>query len=81
MRSTVDCLCTLSSDHIMTLTLGSKRKELREKSKLCAKGDSVEPIELDWDDDSPIEIGDMVTVTSHGKLFPVATVKDINYKK
>jgi hypothetical protein len=31
----------------MTLTLGSKRKELREKSKLCAKGDSVEPIELD----------------------------------
>jgi hypothetical protein len=79
MRSEVHCLCNLSSDRILTLTLGSKRKELGENSKLSAKGDSVEPIEFDGDDDSPIVIGDMVTVSNHGTLFPVATVKDINY--
>ncbi len=75
------CLSNLSSDCILTLTLGSKRKELSKNSKLFAVGDSNEPIELDGDDYSPIKIGNMVTVSSHGNLFPVATVKDINYSK
>ncbi len=44
-------------------------------------GDSNQPIELDGDDDSPIEIGNMVTVSGCGNLFPVATVKDINHSK
>jgi hypothetical protein len=81
MRYEVHCLSNLSSDCILTLTLGSKRKELSKNSKLFAVGDSNEPIELDGDDDSPIEIGNMVTFSSHGNLFPVATVKDINYSK
>ncbi len=44
-------------------------------------GDSNQPIELDGDNDSSIEIGDMVTVSGCGNLFPVATVKDINYSE
>ncbi len=81
MRYEVHCLSNLSSDRILTLFLGSKRKELSKNSKSFAVGDSNEPIELDGDDDSPIGIGNMVTVSSHGNLFPVATVKDINYSE
>jgi len=81
MRSEVHCLCNLSSDRILTLTLGSKRKESSKNTKLFAVGDSNQTIELDGDDDSPIKIGNMVTVSGRGNLFPVATVKDINYSK
>jgi hypothetical protein len=53
MRSEVHCLCNLSSDRILTLTLGSKRKESSKNTKLFAVGDSNQTIELDGDDDSP----------------------------
>jgi hypothetical protein len=66
---------------LLTLTLDSKRKESSKNTKLFAVGDSNQPIELDGDNDSSIEIGDMVTVSGCGNLFPVATVKDINYSE
>jgi hypothetical protein len=81
MRSEVHCLCNLSSDRILTLTLGSKRKDSSKNSNLCSVRDSVEPIEIDGDSAEPIEIGDLVTVSNHGNLFPIATVKQINYNE
>lgn len=41
MRYEVHCLYNLSSNCIITLTLGSKRKELGENSKFIGIGDSV----------------------------------------
>ncbi len=50
------------------LTLGSKRKPITNKGKLCGAGNNIEQI----------EIGDMVTVSNHGNLFQFAIVKKIN---
>jgi hypothetical protein len=81
MRSEVHCLCNLSSNRILTLKLGSKRKDSSKNSNLCSARDSVEPIEIDGDSVEPIEIGNLVTVSNHGNLFPIATVKQINYNE
>jgi hypothetical protein len=50
------------------LTLGSKRKPITNKGELCGAGNNIEQIET----------GDMVTVSNHGNLFPLAIVKEIN---
>ncbi len=50
------------------LTLGSKRKPTTNNGKLCGAGNNIEQI----------EIGDMVTVSNHDNLFPLAIVKKIN---
>jgi hypothetical protein len=68
MKSEVHCLCNLSSHRILKLTLGSKRKPITNKGELCGAGNNIEQI----------EIGDMVTVSNHGNLFPLAIVKKIN---
>ncbi len=68
MKSEVHCLCNLSSHRILMLTLHSKRKPITNKGELCAAGNDIEQI----------EIGDMVTVSNHGNLFPLAFVKKIN---
>ncbi len=68
MKSEVHCLCNLSSYRILMLTLGSKRKPNTNKGELCGAGNNIEQI----------EIGDMVTVSNHGNLFPLAIVKKIN---
>jgi hypothetical protein len=68
MKSEVHCLCNLSSHRILMLTLGSKRKPITNKGELCGAGNDIEQI----------EIGDMVTVSNHGNLFPLAFVKMIN---
>ncbi len=47
------------------LTLGSKRKLITNKGEFCGAGNDIEQI----------EIGDMVTVSNHGNLFPLVTVK------
>ncbi len=48
--------------------LGSKRKMITNKGGLCGAGNNIEQI----------EIGDMVTVSNHGNMFPLAIVKKIN---
>jgi hypothetical protein len=68
MKSEVHCLCNLSSHRILMLTLGSKRKPITNKGKLCGAGNDIEQI----------EIGDMVTVSNQDNLFPLAIVKKIN---
>ncbi len=68
MKSEVHCLCNLSNHRILMLTLGSKRKPITNKGKLCGAGNNIEQI----------EIGDMVTVSNHGNLFPLAIVKKVN---
>jgi hypothetical protein len=68
MKYEVHCLCNLSSHRILMLTLGSKRKPIANKGELCSACNDIEQI----------EIGDMVTVSNHGNLFPLATVKKIN---
>ncbi len=68
MKSEVHCLCNLSSHRILMLTLGSKRKPITNKDELCGAGN----------DSQQIEIGDIVTVSNHGILFPLAIVKKIN---
>ncbi len=68
MKSEVHCLCNLSSHRILMLMLGSKRKPIANKGELCGAGNDIEQI----------EIGDMVTVSNHGNLFPLAIVKKIN---
>ncbi len=65
MKSEFHCLCNLSSHRILMLTLGSKRKPITNKGELCGAGNNIEQI----------EIGDMVTVSNHGNLFPLAIVK------
>ncbi len=50
------------------LTLDSKRKPITNKGELCSAGNIIEQI----------EIGDMVTASNHGNLFPLAIVKKIN---
>ncbi len=50
------------------LMLGSKRKSIINKGELCGAGKDIEQI----------EIGDMVTVSNHGNLLPLVTVKKIN---
>jgi hypothetical protein len=60
MKSEVHCLCNFSSHRILMLTLGSKRKPITNKGELCSAGSNIEQI----------EIGDMVTVSNHGNLFP-----------
>ncbi len=50
------------------LTLGSKRKPITNKGELCSAGNNIEQI----------EISDMVTVSNHANLFPLAIVKKIN---
>jgi hypothetical protein len=50
------------------LMLGSKRKPITKKGEMCGAGNDTEKI----------EIGDMVTVSNHGNLFPLAIVKKIN---
>jgi hypothetical protein len=65
MKSEVHCLCNLSSHRILMLTLGSKRKLITNKGEFCGAGNDIEQI----------EIGDMVTVSNHGNLFPLVTVK------
>jgi hypothetical protein len=64
-KSEVHCLCNLSSYRILMLTLGSKRKPINNKGELYSAGNDTEQI----------EIGDMVTVSNHGNLFPLAIVK------
>jgi hypothetical protein len=49
------------------LTLGSKRKPITNKGELCGAGNDTEQI----------EIGDMVTVSNHGNLFPLEIIKKI----
>jgi hypothetical protein len=68
MKSDVHCLCNLSSHRILMLTLGSKRKPITNKGELCGAGKDIEQI----------EIGDMVTMSNHGNLFPLAIVKKNN---
>ncbi len=68
MKSEVHCLCNLSSHGILMLTLDSKRKPITNKGELCSDGNDIEQI----------EIGDMVTVSNHGNLFPLAIVKKIS---
>ncbi len=68
MKSEVHCLCNLSSHRILMLTLDSKRKPITNKGELCGAGNNIKQI----------EIGDMVTVSNHGNLFPLAIVKKIN---
>ncbi len=68
MKSEVHCLCNLSSHRILMLTLGSMRKPITNKGELCSAGNDREQI----------EIGDMVTVSNHGNLFPLTIVKKIN---
>jgi hypothetical protein len=68
MKSEVHCLCNLSSHRILMPTLGSKRKPITNKGELCGAGKDIEQI----------EISDMVTVSNHGNLFPLAIVKKIN---
>jgi hypothetical protein len=68
MKSEVHCLCNLSSHRILMLMLSSKRKPITNKGELFSAGNDTEQI----------EIGDMVTVSNHGNLFPLATVKKIN---
>jgi hypothetical protein len=60
MKSEVHSLCNLSSHRILMLTSGSKRKSITNKGELCGAGNDIEQI----------EIGDMVTVSNHGNLFP-----------
>jgi hypothetical protein len=60
MKSEFHCLCNLSSHRILMLTLGSKRKSITNKGELYCAGNDIEQI----------EIGDMVTVSNHGNLFP-----------
>ncbi len=67
MKSEVHCLCNLSSHRIPMLTLDSKRKPITNKGELCSAGNNTEKI----------EIGDMLTVSNHGNLFPLAIVKKI----
>jgi hypothetical protein len=50
------------------LTLGSKRKLITNKGVLYGAGNNIEQI----------EINDMVTVSNHGNLFPLAIVKKKN---
>jgi hypothetical protein len=50
------------------LALGSKRKPITNKGELRGAGNNTEQI----------EIGDMVTVSNHGNLFPLAIVKKRN---
>jgi hypothetical protein len=68
MKSEAHCLCNLSSHRILMLTLGSKWKPITIKGELCSAANNIEQI----------EIGDMVTVSNHGNLFPLAIVKKIN---
>ncbi len=68
MKSEVHCLCNLSSHRILMLTMGSKRKLITNKGEFCGAGNNIEQIEID----------DMVTVSNHGNLFPLAIVKKIN---
>ncbi len=68
MKSEVHCLCNFSSHRILMLTLGSKRKIITNKGELCSAGNNTDQI----------EIGDMVTVSNHCNLFPLAIVKKIN---
>ncbi len=65
MKSENHCFCNLSSHRILMLTLGSKRIPITNKGELCGAGNSIEQI----------EIGDMVTVSNHGNLFPLVIVK------
>jgi hypothetical protein len=65
MKSEVHYLCNLSSHRILMLMLGSKRKPITNKGELCGAGNDIEQI----------EIGDMVTVSNHGNMFPLAIVK------
>ncbi len=65
MKFEVHCLCYLSSHRILMLTLGSKKKPITNKGELCSAGNDYELI----------EISDMVTVSNHGNLFPLAFVK------
>ncbi len=65
MKSEVHCLCNLSSHRILMLMLGSKRKPITNKGELCGADNNTEKI----------EIGNMVTVSNHGNLFPLAIVK------
>ncbi len=68
MKSEVHCLCNLSSNRILMLMLGSKRKPITNNGELCGAGNDIEQI----------EISDMVTVSNHGNLFQLAIVKKIN---
>ncbi len=68
MKSEVHCLCNHSSHRILILMLGSMRKPITNKGELCSAGNNIEQI----------KIGDMVTVSNHGNLFPLAIVKKIN---
>ncbi len=68
MKSEVHCHCNLSSHRILMLMLGPKRKPITNKGKLCSSGNKLEQI----------EIGDMVTVSNHGNLFPLVIVKKIS---
>ncbi len=68
MKSEVHCLCNLSRHRILMITLGSKRKPITNKGELCSAGNNIEQI----------EISDMVTVSNHGNLFPLAIVEKIN---
>ncbi len=68
MKSEVHCHYNLSTHRMLMLTLGSKRKPITNKGELCSAGNNIEQI----------EIGDMVNVSNHGNLFPLAIVKKIN---
>jgi hypothetical protein len=68
IKSEVHCLCNLSSHRILMFTLGSKRTPITNNGELCGAGNNIEQI----------EIGDMVIVSNHGNLFPLAIVKKIN---
>jgi hypothetical protein len=68
MKSEVHCLCNLSSHRLLMLTLGSKRKPMTNKGKLCGAGNDIEQIEID----------DMVTVSNNGNLLPLWIVEKIN---
>ncbi len=65
MKSKVHNLYNLSSHRILMLMLGSKRKSINNNGELCSAGKDIEQI----------EIGDMVTVSNHGNLFPLAIVE------
>ncbi len=68
IKSEVHCLCNLSSHRILMLMLGSMRKPITNKGEMCGAGNDIDQIEID----------DMVTVSNHGNLFPLAIVKKIN---